>query len=81
MVVPHYGYLKLKMPSLWGVIVVAPSMADVYLYEQEGTTLTMANVTTIDFAQIQHQPRKEPPHSTKGILAMAFRLVDDTKIV
>lgn len=30
MAVPLYGYLKLKMPSLRGVIMVASSMAEVY---------------------------------------------------
>lgn len=81
MVVPHYGYLKLKMLSPWGVIVVAPSIANVYLYEQEGTALTMADVTAANFAWIQHQPRKEPPHSTKGNLVVAFCPVNDTKMV
>ena len=50
MAVPHYGCLKLKIPGPQGVIVVATSMAEVYHCEQEGTTLSMASITAIDFA-------------------------------
>ena len=50
MVILHYGCLKLKMPSPRGVIVVATSTTEVYRCEQEGTTLTVANITATDFA-------------------------------
>lgn len=52
MAILHYGCLNLKMPGPQGVIIVAPSMADAYLYEQEGTALTVANIVTTDFARI-----------------------------
>lgn len=33
MIVLHYGYLKLKMPSPWGVITMASSATEAYLCE------------------------------------------------
>ena len=53
MAIPHYGCLKLKILSPRWVIVVAFSMVEAYHYEQEGTTLTAADVATADFARIQ----------------------------
>ncbi|XP_066316358.1 uncharacterized protein [Miscanthus floridulus] len=50
MAIPHYGCLKLKIPNPRGVIMVATSMAKVYHCKQEGTTLFVASITTIDFA-------------------------------
>ena len=52
MVVLHYGCLNLKIPSLRGVIIVATSVVKEYHYEQEGTTLTMADIAATDFARI-----------------------------
>ena len=50
MAIPHYGCLKLKMPGPRGVITMASSTTEAYLYEQEGTTLTAADVAATNFA-------------------------------
>jgi hypothetical protein len=75
-----HGCPTLRLPEAQdarpaGVIVVAPSAADTYLYEHEGTALTTADVA--DFARIRRQPEEEPPHSTKGNPAAAFRPAND----
>ena len=60
---------------------MAPSVADVYLYEQEGTALATTDVAAADFARIWHQPGEDPPHITKGNPVAAFCPTDDTKMV
>lgn len=52
MVVPHYSYLKLKMPTPRGVITVTSSTPEANLCEQKGTSLAMADIATTKFAQI-----------------------------
>ena len=66
MAILHYGCLKLKMPDQQGVIVVSPSTTDVYLCEQEGATLAVADVTTTNSARIQRQPGEEPLTAQRG---------------
>ena len=50
MVIPHYSYLKLKIPGPWEVIAVASSVTEAYLYEQEGMAIAAADVTTTNLA-------------------------------
>ena len=47
--VPHYDCLKLKMPGPRGVITMASSMTEAYLCEQEGMSLTTADVAAANF--------------------------------
>jgi hypothetical protein len=64
MAIPNYTYLKLKIPSLKGVITVEGSFEQVYYYEQDYITQAVAlvasyNPTALATMQEGHRRRKQ----------------------
>ena len=52
MVVPHYAYLVLKMPSPTGVMALWANLSIAYAYETESLTLVKATDLSIQMASM-----------------------------
>ena len=60
MVVPHYAYLVLKMPSLAGVLALRTNLSIAYAYEKESLALDEATDLSIQMASVVTDAKTVP---------------------
>ena len=95
MVVPHYVYLVLKMPSPTGVLALQANLSIAYACKTESLTLTEATDLSIQMASVVTDaktvpaddleiPALEPPHASaksKKMMEVRLGLDDPTKTI
>ena len=81
MVIPNYTYLKLKMSGPNDVITVSSAFSHTFACDREHYELATAVVNSSELPRLGESSAPVVPHCNKPTSSMAFRPLEETKVV